>query len=99
MEDELRKKIATELYRRYAMHCQYATDTWKDFIPAADSILALLAPILADAERWRRVMEVYHADTEERFVQFANTMSKVRELEGEGGPMKPFIPRSKHGTH
>ena len=50
----------------------------------ADEILSLLAPVLADAEKWRKVMEVYHAETEERFVQFANTISKVRELEGEG---------------
>ena len=36
------------------------------------------------AKKWDKVMEVYHKDNE-RFVQFANTMSKVRELEGEGG--------------
>lgn len=35
---------------------------------------------LADAEKWRKVMEVYHKD-DERFVQFANTISKIRELD------------------
>jgi hypothetical protein len=50
MNSKLRDKIATELYRRYAMHCQYATDTWKDFIPAADSVLSLLAPELEKAQ-------------------------------------------------
>lgn len=42
MPNELREKIAKELYSRYDRHCQYAEGTWKDFIPAADSILSLI---------------------------------------------------------
>lgn len=72
MEDKLREKIAEILL----------TNPWE--VDLVDNILSLLAPELADAEKWRKVMEVYHAETEERFVQFANTISKVRELEGEG---------------
>jgi hypothetical protein len=75
--DELREKIAGIISEDIRSDCSSGQ--------IADDILDILAPILEKARKWRKVMEVYHADTEERFVQFANTMSKVRELEGEGG--------------
>lgn len=86
MEDELREKIARWLYNRdYDKRHTFVTwEQARDFYRLlADSILSLLAPELAAAEKWGKLMEVYHTETEERFVQFANTISKVRELEGK----------------
>jgi hypothetical protein len=61
MDSKLRDKIAKELYSRYARHCQYAMDTWKDFLPAADSILSLLAPELEKARKYDHIADLISA--------------------------------------
>ena len=78
--DELREKIIRWLYNK-DYDSRHTFTTWeqaRDFYrPLADSLLSLLAPVLADAEKWR-VLEKKYPNFCKRFDV------TIDALEGEG---------------